>query len=114
MWGRGADASRFSSLAHLVLIMELREGLGELEAHKAIQNAEFTVACKLAETTEGLAPARNGVYEVNGGARRPRVVLIQGCITQGQQPTPGSATMACRSASRCRPRFIPTNFSTAR
>ena len=89
MWGRGADASRFSSLAHLVLIMELREGLGELEAHNAIQIAEFTVACKLAETTEGLAPARNGVYEVNGGARRPRVVLIQGCITQGQQPHSG-------------------------
>jgi glycine reductase len=90
MWGRGADASRFSSLAHLVLIMELGEGLGELEAHSAIQNAEFAVARKLAETTEGLTPARSQAYDLSG-ARGPRVVLIQGCITQGQQPHSGIA-----------------------
>ncbi len=59
MWGRGAEASRFSSLAHLVLIMEIKEGLGELEAHNAIQNAEFAVARKVAETTEGLHPGAN-------------------------------------------------------
>jgi sarcosine reductase len=91
MWGPGADASRFSSLTHLVLIMKVREGLGELEAHSAIQNAEFTVARKVAETTRGLAPARIVVYEAAAGAQRPRVVLIQGCITQAQQPHSGIA-----------------------
>src|SRR5262245_15459293 len=37
MWGPGAAASRFGSLAHLVLIMRLQEGLGELDVHGAIQ-----------------------------------------------------------------------------
>ena len=90
MWGRGAEASRFSSLIHLVLILEINEGLGELEAHSAIQNAEFEVARKLAETTAGLEPARTVLYDLSDGAeRRPRVVLIQGCITQAQQPHSG-------------------------
>jgi glycine reductase len=90
MWGRGAEASRFSSLVHLVLILEIKEGLGELEAHSAIQTAEFEVARKVAETTEGLVPAQTHVYALDaGGDRRPRVILIQGCITQAQQPHSG-------------------------
>jgi glycine reductase len=90
MWGRGAAASRFSSLIHLVLIMEVRGGLGELEAHNAIQNAEFKVASKIAATTEGLVPARTDVFDLKIGAQQgPRVVLIQGCITQAQQPHSG-------------------------
>ena len=52
MWGAGAAASRFSALRHLVLILEIRAGLGELAAHQAIQQAAFRVACKLAETTK--------------------------------------------------------------
>jgi glycine reductase len=91
MWGAGADASRFSSLIHLVLILDLKEGLGELEAHSAIQQAEFAVAIKVGETTRGLMPARTEVYDVSDGARRPRIVLIQGCITQAQQPHSGIA-----------------------
>ena len=90
MWGRGAEASRFSSLTHLVLILELREDLGELEAHSAIQHAEFALARKVAETTEGLTPARTETYDLSSGTQgRPRVVLIQGCITQAQQPHSG-------------------------
>ena len=90
MWGAGAAASRFSALRHLVLILDIRAGLGELEAHQAIQLAAYQVACKLAETTEGLAAARTKVFataKYNGA--RPRVVLIQGCITQAQQPHAG-------------------------
>ena len=89
MWGRGAEASRFSSLTHLVLILEVREGLGELEAHHAIQNAELTVACKAAESTRGLTPVRTETYDIDTRAQRPRVALIQGCITQAQQPHSG-------------------------
>jgi hypothetical protein len=90
MWGRGAEASRFSALHHLVLILDIKEGLGELEAHSAIQTAEFEVARKVAEATNGLAPAQTQIYDLNIGAtQRPRVVLIQGCITQAQQPHSG-------------------------
>ena len=90
MWGAGAAVSRFSALRHLVVILEIRAGLGELEAHQAIQLAGFQVACKLAETTKELAPARREVFATpdNTGSR-PRVVLIQGCITQAQQPHSG-------------------------
>lgn len=92
MWGSGAEASRFSALTHLVLIMSLKEGLGELEAHNAIQQAEFEVARKVAETTQGIAPTRTATYDLPSGAeQRPRVVLIQGCITQAQQPHSGIA-----------------------
>ena len=62
MWGAGAAASRFSGLRHLVLSLEIRAGLGELEAHQAIQQAAYQVACKLAETTKGLAAARTEIF----------------------------------------------------
>lgn len=92
MWGSGADASRFSALLHLVLIVKIKEGLGELEAHSAIQYAEFIVARTLAAATEGLSPSRTENFDLtNKPARSPRVVLIQGCITQAQQPHSGIA-----------------------
>ena len=90
MWGRGAESSRFSALNHLVLIMKLKGGLGELEAHHAIQSSAFEVARKVAATTEGLKASSTQTYELHAGAgQRPRVVLIQGCITQAQQPHSG-------------------------
>ena len=90
MWGEGAAVSRFSALRHLVLILEIRSGLGELAAHQAIQQAAFIVACRLAETTKELLPTRTQEFatgNVNRG--RPRIALIQGCITQAQQPHAG-------------------------
>jgi glycine reductase len=90
MWGPGAEASRFSKLCHLVLIMRLKEGLGELEAHGAIQRAEFEVARSVAEVTQGLSPETVQSYELNESAQpSPRVVLIQGCITDAQQAHSG-------------------------
>jgi glycine reductase len=82
MWGAGAEASRFSSLVGLVLVMRLREALSDLEAHEAIQSAELKVAYRLAETTVN---ARAGAVETFDLGQAtdglPRVVLIQGCIT---------------------------------
>ena len=89
MWGRGAAASRFGSLVHLVLIMRLRQGLGELDAHGAIQKAELEVAKRLAEITAGLKPEHVEQYQLNDQGPSPRVVLIQGCLTDSQQPHSG-------------------------
>ncbi|HWH80054.1 MAG TPA: glycine/sarcosine/betaine reductase component B subunit, partial [Candidatus Binatus sp.] len=90
MSGAGAAASRFSALRHLVLILRIHAGLGELEAHGAIQKAAYEVARRIAETTREVTPARTEVYDSNGAAsQRPKVVLIQGCITQAQQPHSG-------------------------
>ena len=41
MTGPGAEISRFSSLLHLVLSFRIVPGLAELEAHTAIQSAEY-------------------------------------------------------------------------
>lgn len=82
MWGPGAAASKFSGLKHLVLILRLREGLSELDAHTAIQCAEFKTARRIAETTLGAEPSEVALYDLS--ARRPdlpNVVLIQGCLT---------------------------------
>ncbi len=82
MSGAGAAASKFGALVHLVLIMKLRDGLSELDAHTAIQAAEFQVARRAAETTLGVEPSGVEVYDLR--VRRPElpnVVLIQGCLT---------------------------------
>ena len=91
MWGPGAEASRFSKFVHLVLITRLKEELGEFEAHSAIQKAEFEVAKRLAEVTQGLTSEQVQHYELDDTKRAasPRVVLIQGCITNGGQPHSG-------------------------
>ena len=89
MWGSGAEASRFSRYSHLVLIMRLKEGLGELEAHLAIQRAEFAVAKRIAEVTQEIRPQEVKRFELNEDESLPRVVLIQGCITNGGQPHSG-------------------------
>jgi len=82
MWGPGAEASRFSSLIGLVLVLRLKEGLGDVEAHTTIQGAELKVARRLAEVTFGIEPAEIKVFDLaKRQAGLPRVVLIQGCLT---------------------------------
>ena len=78
----GAAASKFGGLVHLVLVMHLREGLSELDAHTAIQNAEFTVARRIAEATIGSEPAQVENFDISHKQPGlPDVVLIQGCLT---------------------------------
>jgi len=89
MWGPGAEASRFGHYPHLVLIMGLKGGLGELEAHLAIQRAEFAVAKRIAEVTDRAKPQEVERFELNEDESLPRVVVIQGCITNGGQPHSG-------------------------
>ena len=89
MWGPGAQASRFSNYPHLVLIMRLKQALGEFEAHLAIQRAEFAVARRIAQITEGARPQEVEQFELNEAESLPRVILIQGCITNGGQPHSG-------------------------
>ena len=82
MWGAAAETSRFSSLVNLVLILRLAPGLAELEAHTAIQRAEYEVARRLAEVTIGLEPQRIEIFDLEAEKQNlPRVALIQGCLT---------------------------------
>jgi len=90
MWGPGAEISHFASLVNLVLIVRLADGLPEIEAHTAIQRAEYAVAQRLAETTIGVEPEGVESYELSRGKQGlPRVVLIQGCLTDSHHPHSG-------------------------
>jgi glycine reductase complex component B subunit alpha and beta len=91
MWGPGAEASRFSALVNLALTLQLTEGLPELEAHTVIQRAELGVAKRLAETTLGLETKKSvDVYDLSKEKPGlPRVVLIQGCMTEADSPHSG-------------------------
>ena len=90
MWGPGAEASRFSSLVNLVLILRLTGGLSEIEAHTVMQQAGCEVAKRLAEATIGLKPKRvESYYLGKEKPKLPRVVLIQGCLTDSQHSHSG-------------------------
>jgi glycine reductase complex component B subunit alpha and beta len=85
MSGPGAEVSRFSALLHLVVTFKIVPGLGELDAHGAIQMAELKVAQRLAQITEELAPAQIHDYDsTENNPALPNVMLIQGCITDPQ------------------------------
>lgn len=85
MAGPGAAASRFSALCHLVISCKIADGLAELDAHTAIQLAECKVAERLARVTVGLTPAKIATYECgDSDSRLPKVMLIQGVITDPQ------------------------------
>jgi glycine reductase complex component B subunit alpha and beta len=85
MAGPGAEVSRFSAYLHLVMSFRIVSGLGELDAHGAIQSAEYKVAQRLAQITEGLSPAKLYAYDLREkNPHLPNVFLIQGCITDPQ------------------------------
>src|SRR5258706_93091 len=85
MTGAGAAISRFSKHVHLIISFRIAPGLGELDAHHAIQQPQLKVAQRIAEITRTLEPEKITVYDL--GERNPRlptVMLIQGCITDPQ------------------------------
>ncbi|MET0584082.1 MAG: glycine/sarcosine/betaine reductase component B subunit, partial [Candidatus Binatia bacterium] len=85
MSGPGAEISRFSSCRHLVLSFRIAPGLGELDAHGAIQSAEYKVAQRLGQVTAELLPVEIATYDLTKkDPALPNVMLVQGCITDPQ------------------------------
>ena len=85
MAGPGAAVSRFSSYLHLVLSFKIIPGLGELDAHAAVQSAEYKVAERLARVTAELPPVKVSTYDLSAkDPALPNVMLIQGCVTDPQ------------------------------
>ena len=85
MTGPGAVISRFSRHAHLIVSFRIAPGLGELDAHHAIQQAELKVAHKIATVTKTLQPEKVTIYDLSErNPRLPTIMLIQGCITDPQ------------------------------
>jgi len=92
MWGPAAQLTPFGSTINIVLMLELRDGVSELEAHAAIQSAELRVAQRLAETTREKATDDMEVFELfETDPSLPRVVYILGCRTAWHEPHSGVA-----------------------
>lgn len=85
MTGPGAKISRFSRHVHLIVSFRIAPGLGELDAHHAIQQAELKVAHKIAAVTKTLQTENVTIYDLSERKPHlPTVMLIQGCITDPQ------------------------------
>jgi glycine reductase len=85
MSGPGANVSRLSEFIHLVVSCKIASGLGELDAHGAMQLAELRVAERLAQVTTKLETRNVTTYDLS--EKRPdlpTVFLVQGCITDPQ------------------------------
>jgi len=92
MWGPAAQLTPFGSTINIVLMLKLRDGVSELEAHAAIQSAELRVAQRLAETTRERAAEDVEVFELfETDPSLPRVVYILGCRTTWHEPHSGVA-----------------------
>ena len=87
MWGPAAKMTPFGSTINIVPMLKLIDGVTELEAHTAIQSAEFRVARRLAELTREMAPANVEAFELfEVDPSLPRVVYILGCRTARYEP----------------------------
>jgi glycine reductase len=85
MSGPDAEISRFSVYLHLVLSFKIVPGLGELDAHAAIQLAEYKVAQRLAQITAEMSPPKISTFDLSEkDTSLPNVMLVQGCITDPQ------------------------------
>ena len=92
MWGLAGELTPFGSTINIVLKIELRGGISELEAHTAIQLAELRLARALAETTRQLIPKDVEVFETGAAdPSLPRVVYVLGCRTAWHEPHSGVA-----------------------
>ncbi|MBI4528390.1 MAG: beta-aspartyl-peptidase, partial [Deltaproteobacteria bacterium] len=92
MWGPGAQLTPFGSTINVVLMLELRDGVTELEAHAAIQTAELKVARRLADTTREKTTEDVEVFELfDTDPALPRIAYILGCRTAWHEPHSGVA-----------------------
>jgi glycine reductase len=92
MWGPAKRLTPFGSTMNIVLMLDLRSGVSELEAHTAIQLAELKIAHRVAETTKEMITDDIEVFELSETeSSLPRVVYILGCRTAWHEPHSGVA-----------------------
>jgi len=92
MWGQVGHLTPFGSMVNIVLMVALVDGVTELDAHAAMQLAEFKVALRLAETTREKVPQDIEVFELfRTDPSLPRIVYIAGATTAWHMPHSGVA-----------------------
>jgi len=88
MWGPGAQMSPFGSTINLALILKLADSATELDAHSAIQLAEFKVGNRLAEATRDMTSGNIEVFELpEVDSSLPRVVYVLAAMTMSYPHT---------------------------
>jgi glycine reductase len=86
MWGPGAQLTPFGSTINIVLTVKLIDGVTELEAHGAIQSAEFRLGRRLAETTQDSDAESVEVFELSRcDPSLPKVVYVLTALTEWHQ-----------------------------
>jgi hypothetical protein len=92
MWGPGAQITRLSKTRNVVLVLRITKEISELDAHAAMQLAEFKLAERLAGTTKDLESEDVKVYELaDVDPSLPRIVYIVGFLTTWHIPHSGVA-----------------------
>lgn len=92
MWGPAKSLTPFGSTINVVLMVNLKSGVSELEAHAAIQVAELKVARRLAEATAHIPTDETEIFELSeASSSLPRMVYILGCRTAWHEPHSGVA-----------------------
>jgi glycine reductase len=86
MWGPGGELTPFSKTINIVPLFTLVDNVTELEAHMAIQSAEFKIGRFLAETTRDLTPQNVEVFEFSKcDPSLPKVVYVLTALTEWHQ-----------------------------
>jgi len=92
MWGSGGELTPFSKTINIIPKLKLADGLPSLEAHNAIQSAEFKIAHRLAEATQDNTPEDVEVFELaKADPSLPRIVYIMSCCLVWNTPHSGLA-----------------------
>ncbi|MBI2367168.1 MAG: hypothetical protein HYV01_19525 [Deltaproteobacteria bacterium] len=92
MWGAAAQLTPFGSTINVILMIDLVDGVTELEAHGAMQLAELKVAQRLATTTIEKVPDDIEVFELSKtDPSLPRIVYIAAASITWQSPHSGLA-----------------------
>lgn len=92
MWGPASKVTPYGKTINVVLTLQLNDGVTELEAHSAIQLAEFKVAHRLAETTRSQTPDSVEVFELfDVTPSLPRIVYILTFLADQNNPHSGEA-----------------------
>lgn len=87
MWGPGSRLTPLATTINVVPVLKLADGVTELEAHDAIQSAEFRLARRIAESTTDQRPTAVEVFDLaEADPSLPRVVYILCCLTQWHSP----------------------------
>ena len=92
MSGAPAEASKYATLNHLIVIPHTHANLPAHARHKAYRSAQLKVAVRLASASFGVEPARTEIFDTSIDGDRaglPRVAYVGQIFSRQRTPEPG-------------------------